>query len=148
MKISSKKEMGCGDSNSHSHMGFELKTLTQGPKNEKSKIRDRVRDISAVQPLWRQKSAAAGDGEEAWLTATTRGGVELLRESRDREREPRVRVRESPTRLRGSSDLTGTRVGDWEWRHDGGTLAGSGLHGRLGDSSHARVCECEVNLSV
>jgi hypothetical protein len=30
-----------------------------------------------VQPLWRQKGAAAGDGEEAWLTATARGGVEL-----------------------------------------------------------------------
>jgi hypothetical protein len=71
----------------------------------------------------------AGDGEEAWLTATARGGVELFRESRDREREPRVRVRESPARLRESSDLTATSVGDWEWRHDGGTLAaaGSGL---------------------
>jgi hypothetical protein len=56
-----------------------------------------------------------------------------LRESRDRERELRVCVRESPARLRESSDLTATRVGDWEWRHDGGTLAGSGLHGRLGD---------------
>jgi hypothetical protein len=48
MKISSKTEMGCGDSNSHSHMGFELKTLTQGPENEKFKIRDRVRDIPVV----------------------------------------------------------------------------------------------------
>jgi hypothetical protein len=48
MKISSKTEMGCGDSNSYSHMGFELKTLTQGPKNEKSKIKDRVRDIPVV----------------------------------------------------------------------------------------------------
>jgi hypothetical protein len=66
-----------------------------------------------------------------------RGGVELFRESRDREREPRVRVRESPARLRESSDLTATSVGDLEWRHDGGTLAGSGLHGRL-RPSHAR----------
>jgi hypothetical protein len=68
-------------------------------------------------------------------------------------REPRVRVRESPARLRESSDLTATSVGDWEWRHDGGTLAGSGLqslHGRLG-SSHARgggVCERRVCPSV
>jgi hypothetical protein len=116
-------------------MGFELKTLTQGPKNEKSKIRDRVRDIPAVQPLWRQKGAAAGDGEEAWLMATVRGRFELLRESRDRERKPRVRVRESPTRLRGSSDLTGTRVGDWEWRHDGG---------RLGVEAHARLAGYQV----
>jgi hypothetical protein len=98
--------------------------------------------------LWLGVDCTAG-----WVQVTHGGGV---CDSRDREREPRVRVRESPARLRESSDLTATSVGDWEWGHDGGTLAGSGLHGRLGSSvqvthegggvcewSVGSVCECE-----
>ncbi|KAE8057465.1 hypothetical protein FH972_014155 [Carpinus fangiana] len=65
------------------------------------------------------------------------------RESQEIEREREPRVRESPARLRGSSDLMTTRVGgavtahkcttvgDWEWRP---------THGRLGIKVyHARV---------
>jgi hypothetical protein len=81
---------------------------------------------------WRHDGGTlAGSGLHGRLRPShARGGV---CDSRDREREPRVRVRESPARLRESSDLTATSVGDWEWRHDGGTLAGRGLHGRLGN---------------
>jgi hypothetical protein len=64
---------------------------------------------------------AHGDGER-WIRT-----VERVERQRERAEGPR------PARLRESSDLTATRVGDWEWRHDGGTLAGSGLHSRLGD---------------
>ena len=60
----------------------------------------------------RQKGAAEGDGEEAWLTAMARGRVEVWRELRERAK-GLVRLRESSVMVTG---VGGTRV------HDGGTV--------------------------
>jgi hypothetical protein len=83
---------------------------------------------------------AHGDGERRSQT--------VQRVERQRERAEGLNPRESgetERELRLDGDECRS-VGDWEWRHDGGTLAGSGLHGRLG-SSHAwggGVCEWSV----